>query len=271
MTLPSSRRRHRVRPHWSGPGRWLACCRLRTGSGSSRPGRRARAPRRRPARCPRLRAPAVSAAAADRLTADMALAAAAAAQPPATPTGRRARPTSGSASATALRCRTSTGELVRKWEQWYASPPRLRAAHDRARRPLPVPHRRGGRTPRHADRAGLAAVHRECLQPAGDVQRAGVGHVAVHARHRQGLRAQAEPVPRRPPRRAGLDPRRAGLPAAAAHACSATGTWRWRPTTGARATCSARSPATARPGSPSATPACRCPTKRATTCPSCRR
>ena len=60
--------------------------------------------------------------------------------------------------------------------------PRLRRAHDGARRPLPVLHRRGAREARHADRAGAAAVHRERLQPAGDVGRAGLRHVAVHSR-----------------------------------------------------------------------------------------
>ena len=40
-------------------------------------------------------------------------------------------------------------------------------------------------------------------------------HVAVHARHRHRLRPQAEHVPRRPARRAGLHPRRARLPAEA--------------------------------------------------------
>ena len=60
-------------------------------------------------------------------------------------------------------------DLVRERERWYASRPDYVAAHDRARRPLPVPHRRGAREARHADRAGAAAVHRERLQPAGDV------------------------------------------------------------------------------------------------------
>ena len=93
---------------------------------------------------------------------------------------------------------------------------RLRAAHDRARQPLPLLHRRRGRTARHARRAGLAALHRERLQPAGRLERTGVRHVAVHARHRQGLRSAPEPVPRRPARRAGLDTRRARLSAAPA-------------------------------------------------------
>ena len=36
-------------------------------------------------------------------------------------------------------------DLVRDREQWYATRPDYVAAHDRARRPLPVPHRRGAR------------------------------------------------------------------------------------------------------------------------------
>ena len=62
--------------------------------------------------------------------------------------------------------------------------PRLRAAHDRTRRPLPVPRRRGDRKARHADRAGAAALHRKRLQPAGHVGGTRLGHVAVHAGHR---------------------------------------------------------------------------------------
>ena len=94
-------------------------------------------------------------------------------------------------------------------------PARLRGAHDRARRPLPVPHRRGARQARHADRAGAAALHRERLQPAGDVGGAGLGHVAVHPVDRARLRAQAERLPRRPARRPRLHPGGARLPAEA--------------------------------------------------------
>ncbi|EWS52506.1 hypothetical protein X551_04707 [Methylibium sp. T29] len=93
---------------------------------------------------------------------------------------------------------------------------RLRAAHDRAVESLPVPCGRGDRTARHAHRTGPAAVHRECLQPAGHVDRQGLGHVAVHPVDRQALRSGAERLPRRPARRAGLHARRARLPAEAA-------------------------------------------------------
>ena len=92
---------------------------------------------------------------------------------------------------------------------------RLRRAHDRARRALSLLHRRRARQARHADRARAAAVHRERLQPAGDVGRARLRHVAVHPVDRPRLRAQAERLSRRPPRRPRLDPRRARLPAEA--------------------------------------------------------
>ena len=93
---------------------------------------------------------------------------------------------------------------------------RLRGPHDGARLEVPVPHHPGGGAPPHAHRAGAAALHRERVQPAGDVGGQGLGHVAVRVGHRQGLRPQAEHLPRRPPRRARVDARRARLPAAPA-------------------------------------------------------
>ena len=91
----------------------------------------------------------------------------------------------------------------------------LHAAHDRALAQVPVPHRRGTGAAQHADRAGVAALHRKRLQPAGRLQRPRRRHVAVHARHRPVFRTQAERLPRRPSRRAGVDASRAGLPAEA--------------------------------------------------------
>ena len=85
---------------------------------------------------------------------------------------RRAASTCGSASAAASRCPTSTTTLVRDRERWYATRPDYVARMTE----------RGSRylfhiveeleQARHADRAGAAAVHRERLQPAGDVGRA---------------------------------------------------------------------------------------------------
>ena len=77
--------------------------------------------------------------------------------------------------------------------------PRLRGPHDRAWQPLPLPHRRRSATPRHAHRTGAAALHRKCLQSAGHLVGQGLGHVAVHAGHREKLRPAAERLPRRPP------------------------------------------------------------------------
>ena len=51
---------------------------------------------------------------------------------------------------------------------------------------------------------------------------------------------------------------------------SATGTWPWPPTTGGRATWPTRWSATARRAWACATKTCACPTKPATTCPSCK-
>ena len=95
-------------------------------------------------------------------------------------------------------------------------PPRLRAAHDRARRPLPVPHRRGSRA-RAACRPSwpccpssrAPSTRRRCRRRAPRA----CGSSCPPPGKR--LRTQAEPLPRRPPRRAGLHPRRARLPAAA--------------------------------------------------------
>ena len=66
-----------------------------------------------------------------------------------------------------------------------------------------------------ADGTRAAALRRKRLQPAGGLERERCRHVAVHAGHRQGFRPDAEHVPRRPARRAGLDPGRARLPRAA--------------------------------------------------------
>ena len=140
---------------------------------------------------------------------------------------------------------------------------RLRAAHDRARRPLPVPHRRGSRAPRHADRAGAAALHRKCLQPAGHVVGQGLGHVAVHAGHRQALRAARRTCSATTGATCWPPPAPRSTTWASCTACSATGISRWPPTTGAKATCSARSRATGAPAWPPTTPACACPTRRA--------
>ncbi len=73
-------------------------------------------------------------------------------------------------------------ELVVKWQQWYASRP------DYVQRMT----ERGGR---YLFYVVAAAVHRERVQSAGALGGARVGNVAVHARHRQGLRSQAEPLP----------------------------------------------------------------------------
>ena len=95
-------------------------------------------------------------------------------------------------------------------------PARLHPAHDRALQQVPVPHRRGARAAQHALGTGAAPLHRKRLQPAGGFQRARRRHVAVHARDRHLFRAQAERLSRRPARRAGVHPGRAGLFAKAA-------------------------------------------------------
>jgi hypothetical protein len=75
-------------------------------------------------------------------------------------------------------------DLVRDQRAVVRHPARLHPAHDGPLAQVPVPHRRGTRAAQHADRAGAAALHRERVQPAGRVQRARRGHVAVHAGHR---------------------------------------------------------------------------------------
>jgi hypothetical protein len=110
---------------------------------------------------------------------------------------------------------TLDNDLVRQQEQWYASrPDYIQRMTDRSRKYLFHIVEELER-PQHAHRTGAAALHRERVQSAGRVQRARGRHVAVHARHGQGLRPEAERLPRRPPRRAGVHPGRAGLPAEA--------------------------------------------------------
>ena len=104
-------------------------------------------------------------------------------------------------------------ELVAQVGGLLRRPARLRRAHDRARQPLPVPHRRGGRGARHADGAGPAALHRERLQPAGpcrSARAAGMWQFVPATGRDFDLRQNL--LPRRPPRRDRLDARRARLP-----------------------------------------------------------
>ena len=162
-------------------------------------------------------------------------------------------------------------DLVRDREHWYATRPDYVARMTE----------RGGRYLFHIveelDKRGmptelaLLPFIESAYNPQAMSVARGLGHVAVHPVDRPRLRAQAEHLPRRPPRRARLHPRGARLPAEAATACSATGTSRWPPTTGAKAACSARSPRTSAPACRPTTRACACRPRRGATCPSCRR
>ncbi len=106
--------------------------------------------------------------------------------------------------------------LVIKWQQWYASRP------DYVQRMT----ERGGRylfyVVEEIEKRGmptelaLLPFIESAFNPAGHVGGTRLGHVAVHARHRQGLRPEAEPVPRRPARRARVHARGTRLPADAA-------------------------------------------------------
>ena len=94
-------------------------------------------------------------------------------------------------------------------------PGRVHRPHGAALATVSVPHRRGNRAARHADRTRAAAVRRERVPAGGDLHREGGGPVAVHPVDGQGLRPRAEHVARRAPRRDRVDPRRARLPAEA--------------------------------------------------------
>ena len=98
-----------------------------------------------------------------------------------------------------------------------------------------------------------------------------VRHLAVHARDRQGLRPQAELLVRLPARRDRGDRRRAQLSAAAARAIQrlAAGSRRVQLGRGQRRAGDREEPA-GRPADRLREPR-RCPTRRAITCPSCRR
>ena len=148
---------------------------------------------------------------------------------------------------------------------------RLRRPHDRARQPLPVPHRRGTRSAPDAAGAGAAALHRERLQSAGGVVGAGRRDVAVHAGHRARLRPDARTCSATSAATCWRRPAPRSTTCRACTRCSATGTWRWPPTTGARAMCSGPSSATAPAAARPTTSACGCRPRPATTCPSCRR
>ena len=172
---------------------------------------------------------------------------------------------------TASRCRDLDGPLVQRESPLLRGAARIPAAHLRPQPAVPLPHRRGDREARPADRARAAADGRERLQPDGLFARACLGAVAVHPRHRPALRARAELVVRRPARHRRVDQRRARLPAPRSTRCTATGTSRSPPTTGAKARWRARSGRTAPRACRPTTRASSCRRRRATTSPSSRR
>ena len=93
-----------------------------------------------------------------------------------------------------------------------------------------------------AARPGVRAAGRKRLQAERAVAREGQGRLAVHGRHGAGKRPAARLVHRRALGPGKSHPRGGQVPADAEQASSAaTGIWRWRPTTAARAGCSARS------------------------------
>jgi membrane-bound lytic murein transglycosylase D len=124
--------------------------------------------------------------------------------------------------------------LVADRQAWYLNrPDLLKRIFERSRRYLHHIVERAGKA-RHADRTGAAAGGRELLQSAGLFVGPRAGHVAVHPRHRQDLQAAAElpgstsaatSSPRPMPRSTTCRP---------STKCTATGTSRWPPTTGAR-------------------------------------
>ena len=185
---------------------------------------------------------------------------------------RRPSTTCGTASCAATRCPTSRGRWSRSGSSGTPTRPDYVARMvDRSRRYLyhivtEVDQRE------HAARDRAAADDRERVQPARAVDRARRRHLAVHSVDRQALRPRAELLGRLAPRRARGDRQGARLPDEAASATSTTGSSRSPPTTGARAT-SARALARNRERGPAARPTrrSRCRTRRATTCPSCRR
>ena len=115
-------------------------------------------------------------------------------------------------------------------------PPDYIERNDGAQQQVPVPHRRGTGTAQHADRAGPAVLRRERLQPAGGLQRQGRRHV-VQFMPETGKDFDLKQNMFRDDRRDVLASTRAALSTtlSACTACSATGIWHWRPTTGARA------------------------------------
>ena len=162
-------------------------------------------------------------------------------------------------------------DLVRKWEQYYAGRP------DYVQRMT----ERGGRYLFHiveeVERRGMPSelallpFIESAFNPQAVSSARASGMWQFMPATGKRLRAAAEPVPRRPPRRAGLDPRRARLPAAAARHVR-----RLAPRAGGLQLGPGQRAARHRP-QPQGRPArrlraaCACPTRRATTCPSCRR
>ena len=132
------------------------------------------------------------------------------------------------------------GALVEKWEQWYVERPDYVARMiERSRRYLyyivAEVEKRG-----HADRNRTAADDRERIQPDGLFAESRLGHLAIHAVDRKPLRLEAELLVRFAARRGRRDRQARSTTCKSSTASSATGSWRWRPTTGAKATSPAR-------------------------------
>ncbi len=155
---------------------------------------------------------------------------------------------------------------------WYAQRPDYVAAHDRPVAEVPVSHRR---------RAGSASACRPSWRSCRSSNRAynpqalsvgeGGGHVAVRARHGPRRTNLKQNMCRTSA--ATCSPPPAPRSTTVAALLDMFGDWHLAltRTTGARATCSARSRATRRRVCPPTTRACACRRKRATTCRSCRR
>ena len=197
----------------------------------------------------------------------------AAGPPPRPRTGQRRRRPLAACRATASRCPTSTTRWSTSGSSGTRRAARLRAAHDRARRAATSSTCRGGASAASMpSELALLPFIESAFNPQAVSTRAGLGHVAVHAGHRQGLRSASQNVFRDDRRdvlastRAALDYLQRSVRAVRRLAARAG---RLQLGRGQRAARDRAQPQAGLPTDYASLQAC--PTRRATTCPSCRR